>query len=177
MGGADARSLVTGRAAGGSVVGVRHLALILVMAFAVSAPPALPVAVAQTMQPGDKTDAGIRDGSEQRRLTGARRSWKAAGVSSYSFHITRACYCPRAEDIRIAVRRGRPAATTGVELLDVATVPRMFRRIQRSIDGRVAGLTVRYGKRGIPSSISIDGSLMVADDELGYTITRFTPLK
>lgn len=151
-----------------------RLALIVVAALAL---PALPAAVAQDMEPGTKADAGIRDGSEQRRLTSARRSWKAAGVSSYSFRITRACFCPRAENIRIVVRRGRPAASTGVELLDVATVPRMFRRIQRSIDGRVAGLTVRYGKRGVPSSISIDGSLMVADDELGYTIRRFTPLK
>ena len=41
----------------------------------------------------------------------------------------------------------------------------------------VAGLTVRYGKRGVPSLISIDGSLLIADDELGYTIRRFTPLK
>ena len=151
---------------------MRHLVLIALAAFALSL---IPAAAAQ--DPGDRTDAGILDGSEQRRLDSARRAWKKAGVRSYSFRLTRACFCPPAQNIRIVVRRGRPAASTGEELLDVATVPRMFRRIQRSIDAKVAGLTVRYGKRGVPGSISIDGSLLIADDELGYTIRRFTPLK
>ena len=151
---------------------MRQLVLIALAAFALSL---IPVATAQ--DPGDRTDAGILDGSEQRRLSTARRAWRNAGVRSYSFRLTRACFCPPAQNIRIVVRRGRPAASTGEELLDVATVPRMFRRIQRSIDARVAGLTVRYGKRGVPSSISLDGSLLIADDELGYEIRRFTPLK
>ena len=164
---------MTTRTRAGSVAGMRQLlGLVVLAALAV---PALPFAAAQ--EPGDKTDAGILDGSEQRRLTSARRAWKNAGVRSYSFRLTRACFCPPAQNIRIVVRRGRPAASTGEELLDVATVPRMFRRVQRSIDAKVAGLTVRYGNRGVPSSISIDGSLRIADDELGYTIRRFTPLK
>jgi len=153
---------------------VRHLGLVVLASLALSI---VPLTAAQGQAPGDEVDAGILDGSEQRRLSSARRAWKAAAVSSYSFRITRACFCPPAQDIRIVVRRGRPASTTGEELLDVATVPRMFRRIQRSIDKKVAGLTVRYGKRGVPSSISIDGSKLVADDELGYTISRFTPLR
>lgn len=168
---------MTDRAAAGSVSWVRLLALILVVAFGVSAPSVLPVAVAQTMQTGETTDPGILDGSKQRRLDSARRSWKAAGVRSYSFRITRSCFCPRAENVRIVVRAGRPAASTGEQLLDVATVPRLFRFIQRAIDRRSASVVVRYGKRGVPSSIATDGSRLTADDELGYTITRFTPLK
>jgi hypothetical protein len=169
----DARRIVTTAGLAATVDRMRHLLGFAVLA--ALAASAIPVAAAQ--HAGDKADAGIRDGSEQRRLTSARGAWKNGGVRSYSFRLTRACFCPAAQDIRIVVRRGRPAASTGEELLDVATVPRMFRRIQRSIDAKVAGLTVRYGKRGVPSSISIDGSRMVADDEIGYTIRRFTPQK
>lgn len=144
--------------------------LILVLAAAVTS------SAGGATAPTKRVDPGIRDGSEQTRLDRARRSWKAAGVSSYSFRITRSCFCPRADDIKIVVRGGRPAARTASELLDVATVPRLFRLIRSSIDREVARLDVTYGKRGVPSEISIDGATYVADDEFGYSVRRFTRL-
>jgi hypothetical protein len=61
-------------------------------------------------------------------------------------------------------------------MLDVATVRRLFRTIQRAIDQQVARLQVTYGKRGVPSSISIDFDQRIADEESYYTIKGFTRL-
>ena len=48
---------------------------------------------------------------------------------------------------------------------------------QSAIDAKVARLTVRYGTRGVPRSIYIDTDQRIADEESGYAIERFTPLK
>lgn len=61
-------------------------------------------------------------------------------------------------------------------LTKVATVPRMFRVIQKAIDGRVVGLTALYGARGVPKSIAIDVSGMILDEESAYSIDRFVKL-
>ena len=45
--------------------------------------------------------------------------------------------------------------------------------VQDAIDGGVAGLSVRYGSRGVPRSIGIDGRAGVADDEVTYRVPRF----
>ena len=42
---------------------------------------------------------------------------------------------------------------------------------------RAALIDVRYGRRGVPSSISIDQSRMIADEESYDTISRFTVLR
>jgi Family of unknown function (DUF6174) len=52
-------------------------------------------------------------------------------------------------------------------------VPRLLRVVQHAIDERVSGLSVRYNRRGIPRSISIDSSRAIADDERSYAVDRF----
>lgn len=133
---------------------------------------------AQTPQPGEKPDPAITDGSAQRALTAARARFKAADVHSYRVRVARGCFCP--EEIRkprtITVRDGIPR-TPPSHLKDMATVPRMFRKIQRAIDDGVAGLDVTYGKRGVPSKVTIDVSARIIDEEMYYAIDRFTPLR
>jgi Family of unknown function (DUF6174) len=59
----------------------------------------------------------------------------------------------------------------------LATVPRLFKTIQGAIDEGVANLNVSYGRRGVPTSIYIDRSQLIADEEMGYEIKAFTPSK
>ncbi len=150
---------------------------LIVALLAATALGGLPAAHAQSPGPGERPDPAIADGSAQRALTKARARWKAANARSYRVRVALSCFCP--EDVRrprtITVRNGIPR-TPPSHLRDVATVPRMFRTIQRAIDRRVAGLTVAYGPRGVPRSISIDVSRMIADEESFYTIDRFTRL-
>lgn len=138
-------------------------ALLLPLALLAAQPPTLPPS-----QP----DPSIRDGSAQRTLDRARERWREAGVHSYRFRLRRQCFCPPAAPV-LFVRRDRPRRPPS-EFRGVATVPRLFRRIQGAIDDGAAGLRVRYGAgRGIPRSIWIDGREYIADDEIGYRVERF----
>lgn len=153
---------------------MRSFTLIALLTVAVAA--GVPLGSAQAAGSGRVTDPGITDGSKQRRLDSARRTWKAAGVSNYGYRIRLSCFCPQTPYVKIVVRGGRPVAGTPKNMLDLATVPRLFRKIQRSIDRKVAGIRVTYGKRGVPKSISIDVDAQIADEESYYTIKGFTVL-
>jgi hypothetical protein len=120
-----------------------------------------------------EVDPAIADGSAQRRLDAARARWDAAGLRSYRFRIARQCFCPPEYTARrvLEVRRGRPQHPPA-DLLNVATVPRLLRVVQRAIDDRVASLEVRYGRRGVPRAIAVDRSRMIADEEVGYRVDR-----
>ena len=121
--------------------------------------------------PPSTPDKSIGDGSAQRKLDRARERWRRQDIHSYRFELTRQCFCPPASPV-LVVRRGKPVGAPR-DFREVASVPRLFRRIQDAIDDEVAGLSVRYGKRGLPRSIGIDGRENVADDEVGYRIRRF----
>jgi hypothetical protein len=122
-------------------------------------------------------DPHIADGTLQHKLDAARKKWKAAHVSSYRYEIQVSCFCPPATKPNVfTVKKGAPAKyPSGYKSL--ASVPRLFTTIQAAIDDNVANLNVSYGKRGVPSSIYIDRSQQVADEEQGYTVKRFTRLK
>ncbi|MDX6682271.1 MAG: hypothetical protein QOG94_2310 [Solirubrobacteraceae bacterium] len=138
---------------------------------------AVPIAAGQGPAAEKQTASNITDGSAQLRLDRARKAWKAAGPRSYSFEITVTCFCPNLKTTKVVVRDGRPVAGTPDFLLQQATVPRLFRTIQRTIDAKAARLDVIYGERGVPSSIVIDGDTRIADDEVSYTIEFFKPRK
>ncbi len=153
---------------------MRSLTLAALCAFAVAA---VPIAAGQASAPDRTTDPGITNGAKQRALTSARQRWKSQGASSYTFLLSIACFCPPTADVKMVVRNGSPAKGTPANLRDQATVPRLFRTIQRAIDAKAARLTVSYGPRGVPQSIYIDRDVRIADEEAGYTIRKFTRLK
>jgi hypothetical protein len=154
---------------------MRTLTLAALLAFALAA---LPVAAGQGAPYPDKTtDPGIANGTKQRALTNARKAWKAQSVPNYTFALSVNCFCPPTTSVKIVVRRGVPTARTPKELRELATVPRLFRTIQDAIDRKVAKLVVSYGKRGVPRNIFIDSDARLADEEIGYLVREFAPLK
>ena len=136
----------------------------------------VPVAAGQE-PPAHTTDPNIANGKAQRALSSARKQWKARGVRSYVYNLTVSCFCPPTTNVKIVVRNGRPTKSTPKNLLPQATVPRLFLTIQRAIDRKVARLVVKYGPRGVPRSIFIDSETYVADEEVGYIVRGFAPLK
>jgi hypothetical protein len=121
-------------------------------------------------------DPHIADGTLQHKLDSARKKWKAAHVGSYRYEIKVICFCPPAQAEVFTVKKGAPTKyPSGHKSL--ASVPRLFKTIQGAIDDDVANLNVTYGKRGVPTSIYIDRSQQIADEEVGYDVKRFTPLK
>lgn len=151
---------------------MRSFTLVAILAFALTA---VPVAAGQGYE--TTPDPGITNGAEQRALSSARKTWKRQSVPSYTYNLSVNCFCPPTTNVKIVVRNGLPAKGTSKNLLARATVPRLFKTIQEAIDGKVAKLVVTYGKRGVPRAIFIDGSERIADDEVGYIIRGFAPLK
>src|SRR4051794_36592274 len=147
--------------------------LTLVLLAAALAAPALAAAAAP---PQGTPDPRIADGTLQRRLDGARAAWKAAHLRSYRYDITVSCFCAPSKGVVYTVRNGVPRVPKKGEK-SLASVPRLFKRIQAAIDDGVANLDVTYGRRGVPKSIYIDTAANIADEEVGYRIAHFTTLK
>ncbi len=139
----------------------------LAVALAAAALLATPAAA---QGPPTDPDADITNGNAQRALNAAKARWKAKGPRSYRMVIQRRCFCPvqytRPRTVRI---HGGKLVTNVGELRDIATVPRLFRKIQKAIDDKVQNLDVTYDKtRGYPRDVFVDVSLMIADEEQGF---------
>jgi len=121
-------------------------------------------------------DPSIADGRAQRALDRARERWAARGPRGYRMRLRLACFCPpevtAARTVR--VRRGRSTGTVPEVLRPFATVPRLFARVQAAIDAGAASLTVTYATgTGRPTSLAIDRSRLIADEETGLTVSGF----
>lgn len=130
---------------------------------------------ATAQAPLGPVDPGIADGTAQQQLDAAKLRWQAASVSNYHYTVERRCFCVPsfAGPATIVVRDDLPQATpAGFE--EVATVPRLHAIVQKAIDDRVERLGVAYDARGVPLSIAIDRSSMIADDEITYLVSGFT---
>jgi Family of unknown function (DUF6174) len=132
-------------------------------------------ATAQAQAPTHPVDPHIVDGTAQQQLNAARQRWQAAHVGDYHFTVERLCFCAPASrgPATIVVRDGAPLAPPAA-FADVATVPRLHAVVQKAINDQVERLDVTYDARGVPLSISIDVSSMIADEETAYRITDFT---
>ncbi|ADB49149.1 DUF6174 domain-containing protein [Conexibacter woesei] len=126
--------------------------------------------------PDGKPDARILDGTAQRNLDAARERWHALGATSYRMRVRVQCFCPReiTRPRTLAVRRGKPVAPVPEHLRPYATVSRLFARVQEAIDARVAALTAEYTATGVPRTIFVDRSFMIADEERGVGVDRFS---
>ena len=154
---------------------MRFLTLATLLAFALVA---VPVAAGQEGGYAQRTiDPDITSGKEQRALSAARKTWRKQGVPSYTFGLTVSCFCPPTTDVKIVVRNGKPARSTPKDLLAQSTVPRLFKTIQDAIDRKATKLVVTYGPRGVPRSIFVDSDQRIADEEIGYIVRKFAPLK
>lgn len=133
------------------------------------------VAAAQE-RPVNPVAPNILDGTAQHRLDAAVDRWRATGFRSYREQVDNSCFCPPTPPRTVTVRGGKLARPVAPEVLKVATVPRQFRLIQRTIRARVSGLRVRYGRRGNPVSISIDPRADTADEESYFTMRHLRRL-
>ena len=147
------------------------LAMLLALVMLV-ATPAAGQSPPGPVPPREDPDPSIANGSAQRELDAARHRWHRAGIHNYRFSVSVLCFCPQRAPYVLFVRDDR-AVKPPRDLRELATVRRLHRIVQGAIERGVAGLSVRYGSRGVPRSIGIDGLRMVADDEITYRVPRF----
>lgn len=106
-------------------------------------------------------------------LDTAEAKWTAANLQDYSFRIRRYCFCftQALGPAKVKVRDGKPHGG-GKWFKEENTIDELFETIRANLDSD--GFDVRYGgKLGIPKVISLDPSLMTADEEVGYEVDRF----
>lgn len=106
-------------------------------------------------------------------LDAAEAKWTAAGHRDYSFRIRRFCFCfqPALGPAKIQVRDGKPHGG-GKWFREENEIDELFETIRANLDSD--GFEVRYGaKLGVPKVISLDPSLMTADEEVAYEVDRF----
>jgi hypothetical protein len=132
-------------------------------------------AMARAPSAAGTVDPGIANGTAQRQLDAARQRWQAAHIRDYHYTVERVCFCVPSfrGPATIVVRNDAPLAPPA-SFDDVATVPRLHAIVQQAINDRVERLNVTYDTRGVPLTISIDRSSMIADDEITYSVTGFT---
>lgn len=135
---------------------------------------------------------GTGTSGTQSQLDANRKKWESQGIDDYSFTFQRSCFC-RGDAIRpinIEVRDGQVSsaryADTGELIPDDRQTNKqsiynmnadgLFNLVEQGIKGGAERVDVTYDKTfGIPTSIYIDQSTQMADEEMGYTISNFQP--
>ena len=150
---------------------LRRVLLLLTLALAAaSLAAAVPAAAQEAPNPPDPY---IVDGSAQKALDRAKAKWRAAKIRSYRYEARRQCFCPTTGWHVVNVRDGVPSKRVHANVKDIATVPRLFRQIQRAIDRRAHDLTVTYSTHGVPTKLTIDSYANVIDEEQYFSIRGF----
>ena len=129
-------------------------------------------------------------GSVPQELTTSEKLWKDQGLKNYNFTLERQAFAP--EDwrgpVNIQVRNGvavsvtyisSGAAVTEGKFDNADTIAKMFTILENAYTGK-GGLEqkadtveVTYDSQmGYPTSLYIDVSQLMADEEQGYTVTN-----
>lgn len=112
------------------------------------------------------------------QLKSNRMKWEALGPKTFTLRFTRACFCPPdfrgpffaeivdGEVVSARFESGEPADPT-----DVLTVEEVFNEIESAIDQNAEQVIVKYDTlNGMPTSVFIDISSMIADEEKSYDL-------
>lgn len=145
--------------------------LVLSLMLAAGAALAMPAGAQRGLPP--TPDPGIAGGATQRALDQARARWSRLKIRNYDYEVLTTCFCPRTGWVPVKVRNGVPSRRSVAHAGRLATIPRIFRQIQRAIDAPVYRLTVEYGARGMPVDVFMDQIQNAIDDENGFGVRRF----
>jgi uncharacterized protein DUF6174 len=119
----------------------------------------------------------------------AEARWRAAGLMDYRFGFTRSCEClPSAtRSVTIAVSGGAFVSATYLDdgtpadtalFRDELTLDRLFASLHEALARHPATFAAQYEPTlGYPMQVSIDYSLLAADDETFFTVFDVGPLR
>lgn len=115
--------------------------------------------------------------------------WADRRPASYQYVLQISCFCPTqiTSPVQVTVREGLQPELRHIDsdepvqasfFAQAVPIEGMFAIIQTAQDNRAARLDVRYDPAyGYPSQVAIDGGFEIADDEISYTISQFSPLE
>ena len=116
------------------------------------------------------------------RLAEQRALWAAQGLTDYTFDVKKVCYCPAylVADVRITVVGGVITGVTDIATGDALgpdlmeyfrTINGLFDLVQDAYNRNAHEVQVEFDpSRGYPTRIWIDYVMMMADEEMGFTL-------
>ena len=122
---------------------------------------------------------------DELNLQEQEKKWKKQGITDYEFTSQISCFCqsdytlPKA----ILVKKDKIQSINGVAYADLEyenhmTIDELFDYIEDRQNKNPVIENLEFDSvYGFPSYIYFDISEMIADDEIGYTITNFIPTK
>ena len=113
-----------------------------------------------------------------------KEKWESTEIEDYSFVLRIMCFCaPETTEPKTIVVKGGEITTVNGKPYDpeqnwgVVTISDLFDKIENITPQNPAVLNVTYDtKYGFPSSLYIDRDEMIADEEIGYSVSDFSPL-
>ena len=143
------------------------LAALLPLGLGVSAGPA----AAADPQPVQPFVPGINEDPD---LAAAWQRWQSKGIDDYVITVRETCFCIGTEPVETVVRDDCTIRVTrGDRRLRPSrgwSVDELYALI-RSARAEAERVDVDWTRRGIPTSIAIDPSTMIADEETYYTVS------
>ena len=110
-------------------------------------------------------------------LAQARTNWAARNLRSYSFTVSKSCFCPE-EYTRPATITVRDAVATGApaHLMAYSTIEKVLDAVEAAHKSKPDAFEVNFTPAGWPSTLSVDPSVALADEEYSITIGDLTSL-
>ena len=143
------------------------LAALLPLGLGATAGPA----AAADPQPVQPFVPGINEDPD---LSAAWQKWQSKGIDDYVITVRETCFCVRTEPVETVIRNDRTVRVTrGEQRLRASrgwSMDELYSLV-RSARSEAERVDVEWTRRGVPSSIAIDPSAMVADEETYYTVT------
>lgn len=117
-------------------------------------------------------------------LDDARARWEAAALGDYRFTLQRMCFCPAPDytgPFEVTVRDGEIAGVrldgASVEPERAVTVDDLFTLIEEAYARRAETVRLAFDPQtGAPTEVYVDYDSMMADEEIGYTVTGLEAL-
>lgn len=118
------------------------------------------------------------DATDDPALVQAWQAWDAKDIDDYTTTVTLTCFCPEIPAVRTVVRDGeiRKVMQGGRRLAHRKgfSMDQLFAMI-RDAHETADSVEVTYTSRGVPKSIGIDQSKMMADEERYYSVSLMRP--
>jgi hypothetical protein len=132
---------------------------------------AAPAVAAVEPQPVQPFVPGINEDPE---LSAAWQKWQSKHIDDYVISVRVSCFCVPAKAVRTVIRNDRTVKVTQddrrLRPSRGSSMDELFTLI-REASAEADSVSTDYTRRGVPQSIAIDPSTMIADDETYYTVS------
>lgn len=118
-------------------------------------------------------------------LQNAQSRWNGLGYTSYSFKYQRLCFCHDITPVTITVLNGKVVSVTHEDgsatqnPLDwYPTISEIFSQLKENLAQKPVSYVAQFDRdTGMPTTVQVDISEFIADEEYGLNLSELRPLR